>query len=68
MKKTVYKSKSKVELLKSLMEKKEALRKVRFGTSGSKIRNVKEALGVRRDTARIMTELNRVECSVKNKK
>lgn len=52
------------DLLKTLNEKREAYRKFRFGISGSKTRNVKEGQNVRRDTARILTELNRRKKSV----
>lgn len=58
MKKTIYKGKSQPDLVKALMEKREASRKLRFATSGSKSRNVKEAGTIRKDIARIMTELN----------
>ena len=59
MKKTSYKDKLKPDLLKSLMEKRETFRKLRFGTANSKTRNVKEGRGIRKDIARIMTELNK---------
>ena len=59
MKKTNYKDKSKQDLIKALMERREAFRKLRFGTAGSKNRNVKEGVGLRKEIARIMTELNR---------
>ena len=59
MKKTSYKDKPKPDLIKTLMERREASRKLRFGTAGSKTRNVKEATGIRKDIARIMTELNK---------
>ncbi|MFZ2484791.1 MAG: 50S ribosomal protein L29 [Minisyncoccia bacterium] len=61
MKKTSYKDKPKSDLIKSLMEKREVLRKFKFGTAGSKTRNVKEGVTARRDIARIMTELNKNE-------
>jgi ribosomal protein L29 len=59
MKKTSYSGKSKPELVKSLGEKRESLRKIRFGVAGSKTRNVKESQSVKKEIARIMTELNR---------
>jgi ribosomal protein L29 len=59
MKKTNYTGKAKEELVKSLYEKREALRAFRFGEAGSKTRNVKEGSAVRKDIARIMTELNK---------
>lgn len=58
MKKTTFTGKSKDELVKALYEKREALRAFRFGEAGSKTRNVKEGSIVRKDIARIMTELN----------
>ena len=59
MKKTVYNGKSKQDLVKALQERREALRNIRFGSSGSKSRNVKVWATTRKDIARIMTELNR---------
>lgn len=59
MKKTTYTGKKKEELVKALYEKREALRTFRFGEAGSKTRNVKEGSLIRRDIARIMTELNK---------
>lgn len=58
MKKTIYKGKTKTDLIKALLEKREDLRKLRFGNTGSKSRNVKEGSTIRKDIARIMTELN----------
>lgn len=68
MKKTNYKNKSKQDLVKALGERREALRKSRFGSTGSKTRNVKEAFAVRKDIARIMTELNASSSKDINKK
>ena len=59
MKKTSYKDKSKEDLVRALGERRETLRKLRFGTTGSKTRNVKEGASIRKDIARIMTELNK---------
>ena len=59
MKKTTYSGKSKDELVKSLYEKRETLKSIRFGSAGSKSKNVKETSVVRKDIARIMTELNK---------
>ena len=58
MKKTTYKGKDRQDLIKALLEKREAIRKLKFGTTNSKIHNVKESQGLRKDVARIMTELN----------
>lgn len=59
MKKLNYSDKSKQDLTKALMDKREDFRKLRFGTAGSKNRNVKEGSTIRKDIARIMTELNK---------
>jgi len=59
MKKTSYKDKSREDLIKALGERRETLRKVRFGSTGSKTRNVKGGASMRKDIARIMTELNK---------
>lgn len=57
MKKTLYKGKTREELLKSLGEKREGLRKLEFGVTGSKTRDVRVVRTLRKDIARIMTEL-----------
>lgn len=46
------------ELLKTLSEKRVAVRQFRFDLTGSKIKNIKEGANIRRDIARILTELN----------
>jgi ribosomal protein L29 len=53
-----FKNKNRTELEKTLADKREALRAFRFGTSGSKTRNVKEGKNLKKDIARILTELN----------
>ena len=53
-----YTGKKDTDLAKALVEKREALRKFRFGISGSKTRNVKEGRNLKKDIARILTELN----------
>ncbi|KKW01742.1 MAG: hypothetical protein UY36_C0017G0018 [Parcubacteria group bacterium GW2011_GWA1_49_11] len=58
MKKVTYKDKSREDLIKALIEKRETLRKLRFKSAGSKTRNVKGEASTRKDIARIMTELN----------
>ena len=45
------------DLRKLLSEKREALRLVRFGEAGSRGRNVRAARMLRREIARILTEL-----------
>ena len=52
------KNKSKTELTKLLAEKRVALKDFRFGVAGSKIRNMKEGMSLRKDIARILTKLN----------
>lgn len=59
MKKTSYKDTKKEDLVKALYEKRDALRAFDFGVAGSRTRNVKERAGLRKDIARIMTELNK---------
>ncbi len=54
------KNKPVADLNRLLTEKKEALRVFRFGSAGAKTKNVKEGRGVRKDIARIMTELANV--------
>ncbi|MEK7177129.1 MAG: 50S ribosomal protein L29 [Patescibacteria group bacterium] len=68
MKTTSYKDKPKQDLIKTLGEKREALRKLHFGTSGSKTRNVKEGSSLRKEIARIMTELTSIRHGVETKK
>ena len=46
------------ELIRSLSDTKEKLSKARFGTAGSKSKNVKEQANYRKDIARILTILN----------
>ncbi len=58
MKKIDYKGKNQTELMKTLKEKHEALKNFRFNISGSKVRNVKEGRMLRREVARILTEMN----------
>jgi ribosomal protein L29 len=59
MEKTSYKDKSKKDLVKALYDKREALKDFRFGEAGSKTRNIKEGSRLRKEIARIMTELNK---------
>jgi len=51
------KGKTERELMKEAADKRVALRNFRFGTSGSKTRNVKEGMAIKKDIARILTEL-----------
>jgi ribosomal protein L29 len=50
--------KSAEDLQKEIAEKREALRSFRFGGAGSRTRNVREGRNLRRDIARMMTELS----------
>lgn len=52
--------KSERELLQTLEGTRHNLWNFRFGVSGSKVRNVKEGMALRRDIARILTVLNEV--------
>jgi len=52
------KTKNDTDLLKDLKEKREGLRGMRFNIAGSKIKNVREQRGQKKDIARILTELN----------
>jgi ribosomal protein L29 len=52
------KTKNEIDLIKDLTDKREALRVKRFGIAHSKSRNVKETKGLKKDVARILTELN----------
>ena len=53
-----YKGKNEKELMKLLKEKRETMKNFHFNLSGSKVRNVKEGRGIRKDIARILTEIN----------
>ncbi|MFO0718520.1 MAG: 50S ribosomal protein L29 [Candidatus Paceibacterota bacterium] len=53
-----FKNKTEKDLQKALYDKRVALKNFRFGISGSKIRNVKEGRELKKDIARIMTELS----------
>jgi ribosomal protein L29 len=59
MKSSELMNKDKKELSTLLIEKREALRNFRFGSAGSKTRNVKEGQNLKKDIARILTEKNR---------
>lgn len=52
------KNQSEKDLMKIVADKRKALQSFRFGSSGSKTRNVKEGKGLRREIARALTELN----------
>ncbi len=52
-----YKDKTPKDLNKLIAEKREGIRNFRFGSTGSKTKNVKLGRTLRKDIARIMTEL-----------
>lgn len=52
------KSVSQAELIKETANKREELRKFRFGSTGSKVKDVKLGRTIRKDIARMLTELN----------
>ncbi len=51
-------SKTPADLGKLLSTTRESLRAARFGAAGTKVKNVKETKGFKKDIARIMTALN----------
>ena len=51
-------NKTEKDLMKTLADKRKALQTFRFNLSGSKTRNVKEGKGLRKEIARILTQLN----------
>ncbi len=53
-----YKNKTPQELNKMIAEKREEIRHFRFGTAGSKTKNVKLASTTRKEIARMMTEIS----------
>ncbi len=52
-----FKNKTAQDLNKLIAEKRDGLRHFRFGSTGSKTKNVKLARTLRKDIARIMTEM-----------
>jgi ribosomal protein L29 len=54
------------DLKKSIREKQEALRTFRFGGAGSRTRNVREGRALRKEVARILTELRARELAHKS--
>ena len=55
-KKTTFKEHSPADLAKFVADKREELRRLRFGASGSKNKNVKQASTIRKEIARALTE------------
>jgi len=62
----ILKSKKDKDLNKELKLKRETLRKFRFGSSGGKVKNVKEGKSLKKGIARILTEIRAREIA-KNK-
>lgn len=58
MKTKELKEKNDKDLKDLLADKRRALRDFRFGIAGSKVRNVKEGKGLKRDIAQILTHIN----------
>lgn len=52
------KNKTLEELRKMVAEKRESIREFRFGSAGSKAKNVKASHNFKKEVARIMTELS----------
>ena len=61
----VIKTQSTENLLRTVAEKREALRAFRFGGAGSRVRNVREGRNVRREIAQILTEVRSRETAEK---
>ena len=57
MKNNEIKKLSDKELLKVLDEKRKAVRQFRFDVTGSKVKNLKEGGSIKKDVARILTEI-----------
>jgi len=58
MKSEELKKKKDEDLKKELGEKRTALREARFDAAGSKLRNANEMRTIKKDIARILTEIN----------
>ena len=58
-------SKDLSELQRELIEKQVQLRDFRFGGAGSRVKNVKAGRNLRREIARIMTEITRRNSELK---
>lgn len=63
MAKSDLEKKSEKDLLKELQEKRKALRDFKFSIWGSKTRNTKEGSGLKKEIARLMTEMRSREIS-----
>lgn len=60
-----FKDKTPEDLKKLIIEKQEVLRNFRFGSTGSKTKNVKLGHSTKKDIARIMTELSIRKTTIK---
>ncbi len=58
MKSSELKNKDQKSLIDMLAQKREAVRNFRFGTAGSKTRNVREGRTFKREIAQILTAMN----------
>lgn len=58
MKKTDFKKYTVEDLQKAIADKRESLRTFRFGSAGSRSRNTREGRNLRKEVARMLTELN----------
>ncbi|HYF29203.1 MAG TPA: 50S ribosomal protein L29 [Candidatus Paceibacterota bacterium] len=56
-KKTSFKDKDVQELRKLLAEKREELREARFAATGARVKDVNQAAKIRKDIARLLTEI-----------
>lgn len=56
------------DLHKEIRDKRESLRSIRFGASGSRSRNTREGRTLRKDIARLLTEVNARRVDSKAKK
>lgn len=63
-----FKKHSVEDLHKEIAEKRESLRTFRFGSAGSRSRNTREGRGLRKDIARLLTEVNARKIAQKPKK
>jgi ribosomal protein L29 len=54
-------NKTKTDLIKMVAEKKEELRQFRFGGAGAKTKNTKHGNVIKKDIARIMTAMNKLD-------
>ena len=54
-----YKGMKQEELKKKLADLEESLRSLRFKAEGSKSKNVKEVMALRKEIARVLTEMNK---------